>query len=318
MSVKTLCSTVVLAGLPLWGMAQEEFIRYGNFDNWILRNVKESKILGGKTKTLYEVGPSATWNENKAYTNQGGSPWATSNVMAKVAGITKTNNCVYREKRGEGYCARLETHIEKCVVLGIVNIKVLAAGSMWLGSVLEPITSTSSPMSKLSAGVPFKKRPRAIKFDYKVKLSGEPDRIRETGFSKVTKVAGMDMPDVICILQKRWEDKDGNIYAKRVGTLFHRFKKDTEDWVDGAEFEIRYGDITREPGYQSYMGMITGDDTKYALNSKGKNMPIQEVGWADAGEEPTHLVLQFDSSHGGAYVGSVGNTLWIDNVRLVY
>lgn len=318
MSVKTLCSTVVLAGLPLWGMAQEEFIRYGNFDNWILRNVKESKILGGKTKTLYEVGPSATWNENKAYTNQGGSPWATSNVMAKVAGITKTNNCVYREKRGEGYCARLETHIEKCVVLGIVNIKVLAAGSMWLGSVLEPITSTSSPMSKLSAGVPFKKRPRAIKFDYKVKLSGEPDRIRETGFSKVTKVAGMDMPDVICILQKRWEDKDGNIYAKRVGTLFHRFKKDTEDWVDGAEFEIRYGDITRELGYQSYMGMITGDDTKYALNSKGKNMPIQEVGWADAGEEPTHLVLQFDSSHGGAYVGSVGNTLWIDNVRLVY
>lgn len=318
MNIKTLCGTMVLAGLPLWTMAQDELIRYGNFDSWILRNVKESKILGGKTKTLYEVGPSATWNENKAYTNQGGSPWATSNVMAKVAGITKTNNCVYREKRGDGYCARLETHIEKCVVLGIVNIKVLAAGSMWLGSVLEPITSTSSPMSKLSAGVPFKKRPRAVKFDYKIKLSGEPNRIRETGFSRVTKVPGMDMPDIICILQKRWEDEDGNIYAKRVGTLFHRFTKNTDDWVNGAEFEIKYGDISNEPDYQSYMGMITGDDTKYALNSKGKNMPIKKIGWADKDEEPTHIVMQFDSSHGGAYVGSVGNTLWIDNVHLVY
>lgn len=318
MNVKTLFSTVVFAGLPMLGIAQDELIRYGNFDSWILRNVKESRILGGKTKTLYEVGPSATWNENKAYTNQGGSPWATSNVMAKVAGITKTNNCVYREKRGDGYCARLQTHIEKCVVLGIVNIKVLAAGSMWLGSVLEPITSTSSPMSKLTAGIPFKKRPRAIKFDYKIKLSGQPDRIRETGFSRVTKVAGMDMPDVICVLQKRWEDEDGNIYAKRVGTLFHRFTKDTPDWVNGAEFEIRYGNITGQPGYQDYMGLITGDDTKYALNSKGKNMPINEMGWADKNEEPTHIVLQFDSSHGGAYVGSVGNTLWIDNVSLVY
>ena len=29
-------------------------------------------------------------------------------------------------------------------------------------------------------------------------------------------------------------------------------------------------------------------------------------------------MLQFSSSHGGAYIGSPGNTLWVDNVRLVY
>ena len=29
----------------------------------------------------------------------GGSPWGTSNVMAKVMGIVKTNNTVYKEKR---------------------------------------------------------------------------------------------------------------------------------------------------------------------------------------------------------------------------
>ncbi len=38
--------------------------------------------------------------ENKAYKNMGGSPWATSNVMARVAGITKTNTSVFPEKSG--------------------------------------------------------------------------------------------------------------------------------------------------------------------------------------------------------------------------
>lgn len=299
-------------------MAQKELFKYGNFDQWIVRNIKESGIIGGEKKTLYEIGPSAVWNENKAYTNQGGSPWGTSNVMAKVAGITKTNTSVYREKRGDGYCACLKTHIEKCVVLGLVNIKVLAAGSVWLGQALEPVTGTSNPMSKLSAGIPFNKRPKAITFDYKVKLSGEPNRIRETGFSRVTTVKGMDMPDVICLLQKRWEDEDGNIYAKRVGTLVHRFNKNTSDWVNGAEFEIWYGDITKHAGYRPYMGLLKGDDTKYSINSKGENVPVKEVGWASENELPTHIILQFDSSYGGAYVGSVGNTLWIDNVGVVY
>mgnify|MGYP000102092736 CR=1 FL=1 len=64
-------------------------------------------------------------------------------------------------------------------------------------------------MSKLAVGIPFTKRPQAISFDYKVKLSDEPDRIRQTGFSRVTKVQGKDMPDVVCLLQKRWEDKKG-------------------------------------------------------------------------------------------------------------
>lgn len=48
---------------------------------------------------------TATIRENKAYKNMGGSPWATSNVMARVAGITKTNTSVFPEKRGDGYCA---------------------------------------------------------------------------------------------------------------------------------------------------------------------------------------------------------------------
>ena len=38
----------------------------------------------------------------------------------------------------------------------------------------------------------------------------------------------------------------------------------------------------------------------------------------EVNENPTHMILQFSSSHGGAFIGSPGNTLWVDNVKLVY
>ena len=121
-------------------------IKYGDMNQWVTRQVKESAIIGGNMKTLHEIAPTKTWAQNAPYTNWGGSPWGTSNVMAKVSGITKTNVSVYRDEHpGHGSCAKLVTHIETCKVLGIVNIKVLAAGSIFLGQTLEPITSTSNP-----------------------------------------------------------------------------------------------------------------------------------------------------------------------------
>ena len=296
-----------------WAATDNEgthFIKYGDMNQWVTRHVKESSIIGGNMKTLHEIAPTKVWAQNAPYTNWGGSPWGTSNVMAKVSGITKTNVSVYRDEHpGHGSCAKLVTHIETCKVLGIVNIKVLAAGSIFLGQTLEPITSTSNPMAKLNAGMRFTGRPKALVFDYKVKLSGHP---------KVKTVAGIDMADCVCFLQKRWEDAKGNIWAKRVGTMVVRFSKTTNGWVENAAFPIHYGDITHQSFYKPYMGLLTGDDIKWAKNSKGKMMPVKEIGWATANETPTHMVLQFDSSHGGAYIGSVGNTLWVDNVRVEY
>ena len=194
----------------------------------------------------------------------------------------------------------------------MINVKIISVGTL-----KEPITGTKNPMAKLNAGIKFSRRPKALVFDYKVRLSGQPNRVKQTGFGKVKTIQGMDMPDCILYLQKRWEDAQGNIYAKRVGTMVKRFNKNT-DWVNNARFEIHYGDITKEKFYNSSMALTTGNDTKYAKNSKGKMVQVKEVGWANANEAPTHIVLQFDSSHGGAYIGSVGNTLWIDNVRLAY
>ena len=293
-------------------------LKYSDFDTWVSRTIKESGIIGGKKKTLCEIGPEMTWDGKKPYSNAGGSPWATSNIMAKVAGVVKTNTSVYREPRGNGYCAKLVTHVEGIKVLGLVNIHVLAAGSVYLGAMVEPITSSSNPMRWLDYGIPFTDKPKAVQFDYKVQLSGRPDRIRRTGFSAVKKVAGQDMPNVICLLQKRWEDEKGNIYARRIGTAICRFSKAT-DWVNGMKLELHYGDITSESFYKPYMNLFNGgDDQKYAKNSKGKMVPVQEVEWGTANDTPTHLCLQFASSFGGAYIGAEGTTLWVDNVKLIY
>ena len=95
---------------------------YGDMDNWIVREIHESGIIGGNTKWLYELGPSDTIVGNTAFRNMGGSPWATSNVMAKVAGVVKTNTSVFPEKRGDGMCARMETRYESVKVFGLVYI----------------------------------------------------------------------------------------------------------------------------------------------------------------------------------------------------
>ena len=289
---------------------------YGDMDNWIVREIHESGIIGGNTKWLYELGPSDTIVGNTAFRNMGGSPWATSNVMAKVAGVVKTNTSVFPEKRGDGMCARMETRYESVKVFGLVDIEVIAAGSVFLGTVHEPIKGTKNPQAMLQSGVPFSKKPKALRFDYKVKAAPEKNGVRSTGFSRKSTVAGQDSLAVILLLQKRWEDEEGNVYSKRVGTMVQRYTESTPDWVNDATYPILYGNITSKPEYKPYMRIQV--EERYTLNSKGKSVPIQEVGWAEPGEAPTHMVLQFTSSHGGAYIGSPGNTFWIDNVELIY
>ena len=286
---------------------------YGDMDNWIVREIHESGIIGGNTKWLYELGPSDTIVGNTAFRNMGGSPWATSNGMAKVV---KTNTSVFPEKRGDGMCARMETRYESVKVFGLVDIEVIAAGSVFLGTVHEPIKGTKNPQAMLQSGVPFSKKPKALRFDYKVKAAPEKNRVRSTGFSRKSTVAGQDSLAVILLLQKRWEDAEGNVYSKRVGTMVQRYTESTPDWVNDATYPILYGNITSKPEYKPYMRIQV--EERYTLNSKGKSVPIQEVGWAEPGEAPTHMVLQFTSSHGGAYIGSPGNTFWIDNVELIY
>lgn len=291
-----------------------EPIPYGDMNNWMVRKIKESKIIGGNTKYAYEITKGDTLVD-AVYKNTS-SPWSTSSVLAKVKGVTKTSITVFPEKRGSGYCARLETRIENVKVLGLININVLASGTIFLGEMVEPITSTDNPQSKLITGIPFTGRPKALQYDYKVITGG--NCIKSTGFSGQKKVDRKDMAEVQILLQHRWEDAQGNVHAKRVATGWERFEKSVPDWQNNHRLILQYGDITSKSFYAPYMGLKNGEEAYYTRNSKGQMVPIQEKGWASANESVTHLVLQFSSSNGGAYTGSIDSRLWVDNVKLVY
>ena len=80
----------ILSCLPMQGQEKVVPLKYGNMDHWVIRNIKESAIIGGNQKTIYAVGPNMTIHGNTPYTNKGGSPWGSSNVLAHVSGIYKT------------------------------------------------------------------------------------------------------------------------------------------------------------------------------------------------------------------------------------
>ena len=320
-TIKMLCLGIIGATSSL-SMAQtkenEKLIPFGDFNSWMVRIIDESFVIGGNTKTLYEVAPLDTIIGDNPYISSTVSPWRTSNVMAKVSGITKCSISVFPEKRDDGYCVRVETLMEKCKVLGIVNITVLVPGTIYLGQMHEPIKDTKNPQSKLNAGIPFTETPKAVVFDYKMETPGTDHRIKATGFSKIVDVPGRDSAEVYIILQKRWEDEKGNVYAKRIGTAIERLSENTPDWKNDHRLNVLYGDPTNQPGSKSYMQLIPKEQSLYCINSKGKSVPVEEIGWSDTNDKPTHLFLRVSSSYGEAYIGTVGNKLWVDNVRLAY
>lgn len=291
---------------------------YGKFDTWSRREVKESGLIGGNVKHLYEFfgNQETTFTGKISFTAPSDYLWRTNNVLAIVAGVVKTNNTVFPEPRGDGWCARIETHIEEVKALGVINMDVTCQGALMVGVLPEPITTTKDPMAKVLYGVPFNGRPRAIRMDIKADVGYEV--IRGTGFSRLKPMGYPDSAEVTVMLQKRWEDEEGNIHALRVGTAIRRISEDIPEWINGYELEIGYGDISGEPYYEEYMGMKTDPEIAYhAINSKGENVIIHEEGWADPDTEPTHMILHVISSCGKAFYGGVGNTVWLDNVEVV-
>ena len=60
---KVIASVTLLAAMAANSFAQKFVpIAYGNMDHWVVRNIKESAIIGGNTKTIYAIGPSTTIN----------------------------------------------------------------------------------------------------------------------------------------------------------------------------------------------------------------------------------------------------------------
>lgn len=291
--------------------AQTVPLKYGNFDHWVTRNIKESSLVGGNTKTVYAIGPDQTLG-TKAYTPIGGSPWATSNVMAKVMGITKGSNAVYPAVRaGQGKCAKLCTEMEHVKAIGLINMDVVVAGTIFLGRMFEPISSTKNPYSKMEMGIEYDQRPQALQFDYLLDMPGGNSRTYSSGFGAKRTLAGADKAVALVLLQRRWEDADGNLHARRVGTGHELYGRSTGGWVNRHRVPIHYGeaaDVYRLiPKHKSY----------YARNSKGKLVPVIEEGWDSADAQPTHLIVLFSSGAGEPYTGTLGTDFYIDNVAMV-
>ena len=310
---------LLLITVPSSIAQHREAIPYAHFEQWVTRHITESPILGGNARSLYAIAPDTVINGAVAYRNLGGSPWATSNAYANIIGIKKVSCTAVPENReGGGKCARLDSKLEVVRVLGMVDIEVLISGSIYLGELYEPIRSVNNPYSKMTMGIPFTKRPKKLIFDYNLSMSKNGNRIYSTGLSPKKVVQGPDSAEVYILLQHRWEDEDGNVYAHRVGTGRERFTQSTDGWVNEYAIDVHYGDISKESYFRPYMDLLNGKRSYSCMNSKGKIVPVQEVSWGAPDEEVTHMLVMASSGCGTAFVGAEGTTLLVDNFYLEY
>ena len=305
----------LLASLSAFAQHYEK-VPFGDFEQWVVRYIDESQIIGGNRKTLYVVGPTDTIVGNEAYDYKK-TIWATSNAYAKVMGVTKTSTNVTPDKGPTGRCAKLATQYASCKVAGMVNIKVLAGGSIYWGKMLEPITGVSDPYAFMDWGIPFTKRPQALVLNYRSVIPNTGKLVKGTTFRTI-EFDGYDPAEIMFVLQYRWEDEKGNIHAKRVGTAVYHVDQTSHGWISDFRIPVIYGDARKSPDYKPYMDLITGEKTMYALNSKGKKKPLIEEAWADADCPATHAIMVITSGSQGAFIGALGNILWVDEILLEY
>ncbi len=309
-----------LAFLPETASSKDrvETLKYGDFNSWLKRNITESVVIGGQQKIVYAIDQEGTVCGNAADTIESESPWATNNVCVKVSGVTKASNAVYPFLRTRtDKCAKLCTQIESIKVLGIINMNVMVTGTIFLGKMIGPVSSTAMPYSHMDMGIPYTSRPKALRLDYKVDMPDVDTRIKASGIGSRRTYPGHDEAMVVVLLQRRWEEADGSLHAMRVGTGGETYGK-SSPWCEDHDIDIRYGDCSADAGL-NWLGLRSDDDTVYyARNSRGELVPVIEEGWDRADATPTHVIVMMSSSSSEPYVGTEGLTLYVDNVQFVF
>ena len=286
--MRTKLLAIVLAALSV--TAQERIEVLNDFESWTERSIKESAIIGGKTKTLYKPG----------------GVWGCSNAYAKVMGVEKVSVSVTPEKRGNGTCCRMESTLEIVSAIGI-NFKALATGSIYTGKMVDVISAkqTSDPNSAIDMGIPFTARPTALILDYKALIKDET-AVYAPAKTQVKEVEGRDAGIITLFLQHRWEE-NGHVYAYRVGTIQKKITQSTDDWQNDFRLPVIYG--------KSSVALAKNNQKTH--NSKGEMVNIEEVDYR-ADVEPTHLIVQISAGCMPPFTGCPGNIVWCDNIRLEY
>ena len=286
--MRTKLLAIVLAALSV--TAQERIEVLNDFESWTERSIKESAIIGGKTKTLYKPG----------------GVWGCSNAYAKVMGVEKVSVSVTPEKRGNGTCCRMESTLEIVSAIGI-NFKALATGSIYTGKMVDVISAkqTSDPNSAIDMGIPFTGRPTALILDYKALIKDEK-AVYAPAKTQVKEVEGRDAGIITLFLQHRWEE-NGHVYAYRVGTVQKKITQSTDDWKNDFRLPVIYGKSS----------VALAKNSQKTHNSKGEMVNIEEVDYR-ADVEPTHLIVQISAGCMPPFTGCPGNIVWCDNIRLEY
>lgn len=270
--------------------AQERVEVLSDFESWTERSIKESALIGGKTKTLYKLGGT----------------WDCSNAHAKAMGVDKVSVSVRPEKRGEGICCRMESTLETVSAVGI-NFKALATGAIYTGKMIDVVgmKQSSDPNSAIDMGMPFTGRPSALILDYKALIQNQT-AVYAPAKTHVKAVEGQDAGQITLILQHRWEE-NGHVYAYRVGTAQKKISQSTDDWKNDFRLPVTYGKSS----------VALADNRHKTHNSKGEMVCIEEVDYrADA--EPTHIIIQISAGSMAPFTGCPGNIVWCDNIRLAY
>ena len=126
--MKRIFSGVAAILLCLGASAQKvELVPFGDFENWTVRYIKESAILGGETRVNYVVAPKDTIRENAAY-DYSKTIWASSNAYAVVMGVTKVSCSVTPDKGPSGLCAKLENNMASVKAAGLYDADCPASG----------------------------------------------------------------------------------------------------------------------------------------------------------------------------------------------
>ncbi len=269
-----------------------------DFNQWSTREIKESAIFGGQTKTIYDLA----------------APWSTSNTHARVMGIDKAAVSVYPIEHKDGKACKMQIEQISFTVMG-VPVHAIAAGSIYLGESNEPVGmyGANHPMTVINMNYAYTQRPTVLYFDYNAYIEQSTDISSANASKRITHYEGKDGAEVVLLLQRRWEDEKGHIHAERVATAWMRIMESTDGWVENFSLPLRYGDIHKQADYQEYQGLNA--QGYMCKNSKGKMVLIEEEGY-NAQAEPTHLILMFSSGCQPAFSGHVGNMLMVDNVRL--
>ncbi|MDR2056916.1 MAG: PCMD domain-containing protein, partial [Dysgonamonadaceae bacterium] len=227
---------------------------------------------------------------------EGSLQWYSSNngvAMAWNNSVKPANEYPVRQIRISG-----NTAVELCTMTGpgkiaggIVNIPCLA-GSLYLGG-FNPLMGLSNPLKSTQFGIPFNSgKPLKLSGKYIYK-EGSEDYINEDGSRDATK---KDKCSIYAVLFKT-DDNAEFLYGDNVSNAPNII----------ARAELDFENIRRETDFI---------DFEVDFDYRSYSVPFV---WNELENNEYKLTIVFASSYrGGNYEGRPGNTLIIDDIKLLY